>query len=224
MAAMASQPAMSSPRITIGTVGDHSRRNTLLLWIPACVVGAAVGAMVAGEIRTLGLSMNSSAAFDALRYLATIVSAALAATAQWWVLQRGRLDAYWWVPGTVVAQLLANVLVLPSVLKLFVPLNPVHSFNPSLADTMIAGGVALAAGGLLVGTAQTLVLRMSSGHGAWLWVPATMVGGALAGSATSALSLHFLVLTPLLAVGVAAATGSLLIAACQLVVLSRLVR
>lgn len=224
MAAMASQPAMNGPRITIAAVRGNSRRDTLLLWIPASVVGAAVGAMVAGEIRTIGVSTNSATAFEALRYLATIVSAALAASAQWWVLRRARLDVYWWVAGTVAAQLVASILVIPSVLKLFAPQALAQPFNRSLVATMLTGAAALAAGGLLVGTAQTLILRISSGRTAWVWVPATVVGGALAGSVTSALSMELLVLPPLIAVGVAAATGSLLVAASQLVILARLVR
>ena len=225
MAAMASQPAMSSgPRITIGSVRGNGRGNTLLLWIPVSVVGAAVGAMVGGEIRTLGLSMNSNGTFEALRYLATIVSAVVAASAQWWVLQRARLDVYWWVPGTVAAGLLENILVIPSVLKLFYPQHPHQSFNPSLAESMIVGAAALAAGGLLVGTVQTVILRASFRRDAWLWVPATVLGGALAGSVTTAVSSHFFVLAPLVAVGLAAATGAVLIAGCQVIVLARLLR
>ncbi|HEY9288781.1 MAG TPA: hypothetical protein VIT43_12250 [Candidatus Dormibacteraeota bacterium] len=221
---MASQPAMSSPRITIGRIHGNSRGNALLLWVPACVAGAAVGAIVAAEVRTLGASTNSNATIEALRYLATIASAAIAAAAQWWVLRRARLDAYWWVPGTVAAQLLATILLIPSVLRLFLPVSTFQSFNPSLAQAMVIGGVALAAGGLLVGGAQAFILRKSVGRSAWLWVPASMVGGALAGSVTSALSSHFLMLAPLVAVGLAAATGSVLVAASQLVVLIRLVR
>lgn len=224
MAPMASQPAMSGPKITIGRAPRNFRRETLLLWIPASVVGAAVGAMVAFEIRSAGASMNSNAAQEALRYVATIASAGLAAAAQWWVLQRARVDAYWWLPGTVAAQLLASILVIPSALNLFIPVSPFSPFHPSLAQVMIASGAALAAGDLVVGGAQALILRASVGRVAWLWVPATVVGGALAGAATTGLSSHLLALTPLVAVSLAAATGSLLVAVCQLAVLPRLLR
>ena len=129
---MASQPAMSSPRITIGTVPRDPRWSTLLLWVPASVLGAAAGALVAYEIRSWGGSVSG------LRYVATIASVGVVAAAQWWILQREQLDAYWWVPGTVAAQLLASILVVPSVLNLFVPTAPFQSFNPSLAEAMIA--------------------------------------------------------------------------------------
>lgn len=224
MAAMASQPELSRPQITIGRVRQSSRGTTLLLWVPASVVGAVAGSLVAFEIRSWGVSLNLDAALEALRYVATIASVGLAAAAQWWVLQRGRLDAYWWVPGTVAGQLLASILIVPTVLRLFLPAPPFQSFNPSPEQTMIAGGAALAAGGVLVGGAQTLILRVSAGRAAWLWVPATALGGALAGSVSSALSIHFVALPVLVAICLGAALGALLVSSSQLVALSRLVR
>ena len=224
MAAMASQPAMNSPRITIGTVRGNPRQTTLLLWVPASVVGAALGALLAFEIAGFGAWTNSNFDQAGIRYLATIASVALVAGAQWWVLRRARLDAYWWVPGTVAAQLLASILIIPTVLKLFLPTTPFQPFNPSLAQTMVAGGVALGAAGVLVGAAQALILRASAGDGAWWWILGTVVGEALAGSMTSAVSIHVLVLPIFVAVIAGAALGTLLISSSQLVVLIRLLR
>src|SRR5438128_1348926 len=78
--------------------------------------------------------------------------------------------------------------------------------------------------GAVVGTAQALILRESGGNIAWAWIPATLVGGALAGALTTALSAQLFGLPPIATVSLVAAAGALLSAASQAPVFLRLVR
>lgn len=182
------------------------------------MIGATLGALAAWRVRAL-LSVPAPAlVVQAVRDLATILSATVAAGAQWLFLRRFRLDVYWWVPATVSASVVAALLVIPSVLG--AATGPTGSVNPGIA--VIAGGVALAAAGLVIGTAQALVLRISSGNMAWAWVPATVVGGALAGTLTSALSSQLFGPPVFLSLSLIAGVGGLLIAVSQAPVLSRL--
>ena len=146
----------------------------------------------------------------------------MAAGAQWFVLRRYRLEVYWWIPASVAARLAAVMVVIPSVLGLFVP--PTGTGPITLATAVISGAAALAAAGLVVGTAQAFVLRESGGNIAWAWIPATIVGGALAGALTTALSAQLFGLAPIATIALVAAAGALLSAASQAPVFLRLVR
>ena len=151
-------------------------------WVVVSVIGGVLGALVAWRVRALLTVPAPAFVGDVLRYIATIVSATIAAGAQWLLLRRYRLDVYWWVPATVIAELLTAIVVIPSVLRHAV--DPLASVQPS--DPVIAGGAALAAAGLVIGAAQAIVLRASVGDKAWFWVPVTAIGGGLAGAPRSA--------------------------------------
>ena len=183
------------------------------------VIGAVLGALVAWRVRALLTVPAPTLVVDLLRYLATILSAAIAAGAQWFLLRRYRLDVYWWVPATLLAVLLTAIIVIPSVLRHAV--DALTSVHPS--DTVTAGGAALAAAGLVIGAAQAIVLRNSVGNRAWAWIPATAVGGGLAGALTSALSSQLFGLPTFAFISLLAAVGALLISATQAAVLHRLV-
>jgi hypothetical protein len=188
------------------------------LWIAGTVVGAAIAALVGWQVREI---MASVPAFDAhsARYAATVVQSLVAAGAQWLVWRHYRFELDWWVPATVAANLLNAVVVIPSVLHLADGTGVI-----SLTTAMISGGSALATAGLVVGTAQALVLRGRARNVAWAWIPATMIGGALAGALTTALSAQFLGLPTFAAISLASATGALLIAASQAPVFLRVLR
>jgi hypothetical protein len=155
---------------------------------------------------------------DALRDVATFVSATIAAVAQWLLLRRYRLYVYWWVPATVTASVLAVLFVIPSMLSHTLP--PAGSIDPGA--NAIAGGLAVGAAGLVIGTAQALVIRASSGNIAWAWIPATVVGGGMAGALTSAMSSQLFGLPPFVTLSLLAAVGGLLISVSQAPVLYRL--
>jgi uncharacterized protein (DUF1501 family) len=135
------------------------------------------------------------------------------------VWRRYRFELDWWVPATVAASLLDAVVVIPSVLHLA---DGTGVISPATA--MIAGASALAAAGLVIGAAQALVLRGSARNIAWAWIPATIIGGALAGALTTALSAQFLGLPPFATISLVAATGALLTSASQAPVFLRLLR
>ena len=190
------------------------------LWIAVTVIGAVIGALAAWQLRRLAIG-GSPSLLDALRYVATVLDAVVASGAQWYVLRRYRLEVYWWVPATVTARLVAVIVVIPSVIGLFV--HPA-STNITLTTAVISGAAALAATGFVVGVAQAIVLRSSAGNIAWAWVPATIVGGAMAGAATSAISAQLFGLQYVVILSVITATGALLTAASQAPVLLRLLR
>ena len=185
------------------------------------MIGAVVGALAAWQVRELAVAAPPSLA-DAFRYVATVLDGVIAAGAQWFVLRRYRLEVYWWIPASVAARLAAVMVVIPSVLGLFVP--PAGAGPIALATAVISGAAALAAAGLVVGTAQASVLRESGGNIAWAWIPATIVGGALAGALTTALSAQLFGLAPIATIALVAAAGALLSAASQAPVFLRLVR
>jgi len=219
MASMALPDAsMTVPPIAIGR---KTQRLAWALWIAFTVIGAVVGALAAWQVRELAVSGPASLV-DAVRYVATVLDAVVAAGAQWYVLRRYRLDVYWWVPATVTARLAAAIVVIPSVLGLFVP--PAGNGPITLATAVTSGAAALAAAGLVIGTAQALVLRSSGGNIAWAWIPATVAGGALAGALTTALSAQLFGLLPIATIALVAAAGALLSAASQAPVLLRVLR
>lgn len=197
-----------------------SPRMAWAAWIIVTILGAIAGALVAWQFRRLAIGGSASNA-DTFRYVATILDAAVASGAQWYLLKRYHLDVYWWVPATVTARLVSVIVVNPSVVHLFV--RPGDT-SLTLTTAIISGTAALAATGLVVGVVQAVVLRTSGGNIAWAWVPATIVGGALAGAATSAISLQLFGLTYVVFLSVLTATGALLTAASQAPVLLRLLR
>jgi len=147
------------------------------------VIGGVLGALVAWRLRALLTDPARTFVVDVLRFIATIISAAIAAGAQWLLLRRYRLS-----------------------------------------DPVIAGGAALAGAGLVIGAAQAIVLRASVGSTAWVWVPATVIGGGLAGALTSALSSQLIGFSMFAFISLLAAVGALLISACQAPVVARLLR
>src|SRR3989442_12276740 len=186
---------MSGPPITIGR---KSQRLAWARWIAVTVIGAVVGALAAWQVGELAVSGPASLV-DAVRYVATVLDAVVAAGGKWYVLRRYRLDVYWWVPATVTARLAAAIVVIPSVLGLFVP--PAGNGPITLATAVTSGAAALAAAGLVIGTAQALVLRGSGGNIAWAWIPATIAGGALAGALTTPPSAPLFGFPPLATLG-----------------------
>jgi hypothetical protein len=217
MAAMAT-PA---PQVSLPVVRVDSPRLSWVLWICVSVLGAVLGALVAWQIRSL-VQRGPAITHQDLAYVATVISALLAAGFQWLLLRRYKLDVAWWVPAVVVGNLVNAMVVIPSVLQLFVVSTQI---GPTpMATAVIAGAAALGAAGLVVGTAQALVLRPSAGNTAWMWIPATAVGGALAGAIATALSTQLFDLTAFTTISVVAAVGTLLTAACQAPVFLRIIR
>ena len=205
----------------VGVRGPE-RRLVWALWIIVSVVGAALGAIPAWEIRSRAFVAPILEQQLAV-YAATVVSAFITAGAQWLVLRKSRVDAFWWVPATVAANLLAAVIVVPAIVT--VALRGVSPINSNTA--VIFGTITLATWGLVVGTAQTLVFRKTVGNRAWLWLTATLPGYALAGAVTSALSpAEFDAVIryglPIFAiVSLSNAIGALLTSACQAPILAR---
>jgi hypothetical protein len=94
----------------------------------------------------------------------------------------------------------------------------------TIGVAITSGAIALATAGLVVGVGQAAVLRVSAGGVALLWIPATVLGGALAGALTTALAAQLFGLPALVTIGLVAATGSLMNAAAQAPVLLRVIR
>ena len=218
MAAMAT-PKRATRQPVIELRGP-SQRATWALWIIVTVIGAVVGALAAWQVRQAALSGGNSF-LEASRYLATVLDTVIASGAQWYLLKRYHLEVYWWVPATVSATLVAYIVVIPSVLHSFIPAGETHI---TLATAVIGGAAALAATGLVVGAAQSVVLRSSGGNMAYAWIPATIVGGGLAGALTSAMSAQLFGLAPIATISLLAAVSALLTAASQAPVLLRLLR
>jgi hypothetical protein len=216
MAVMAASQPLSDERPVI-SVRSRGTTGAWLLWIGACVVAAVVGAVTAGEIRSL---LPEAVTKDGA-YLATVINVLILSGVQWLVLRRYRLDADWWVPATVAANLVTAIVVIPTMLNLFAPTTG-HPMTIGMA--IASGAITLATAGLIVGVAQAVVLRLSAGGVALLWIPATVLGGALAGALTTALAAQLFGLPALVTIGLVAATGSLMNAAAQAPVLLRVIR
>jgi hypothetical protein len=218
MAAMATpKRAMRQPVIELR---GPSQRVTWALWIIVTVIGAVVGALAAWQVRQAALSGGNSF-LEASRYLATVLEVVVGSGAQWYVLKRYHLEVYWWVPATVSARLLAAIVVIPSVAHVFVPPG---GTDITMATAILSGAAALAAAGFVVGAAQSVVLRTSGGNIAFAWIPATIVGGGLAGALTTAMSAQLFGLQPIATITLLATVGALLTAASQAPVLLRLLR
>jgi hypothetical protein len=181
-----------------------------------------VGAVAAGEIRIV-LTANPGLLPKDVVYVATVVNVLILAGAQWLLFRRQPLEVGWWIPATVAANLATAIVVIPTVLRL---VEPAPGALITEASAVVGGAAALAAAGLVVGFAQAFVLRLAGGREALLWMPATVLGGALTGALTTALSTQFfnLRLPGLIALGLLTAIGSLMTAAAQAPILARLVR
>ncbi len=213
------KPAMISPIVSV------RRRHAGAAWLPWIVfstVGAVGGALVAWQIRSL-IQGGSGVVQQDLVYLATVISVMISSGVQWLVLRRYRLDAFWWVPATVAANLVTATFVVPAVFNLlFLP--SLSSPASSMLAAMLAGATALAASGLVVGAAQSFVLRASGGNIAFLWIPATMLGGSLTGASTTALSSQLLGMPAFATISLVAAAGAFLVSASQAAILVRILR
>lgn len=194
-------------------VRQRGWRMAWLLWVVVSVIGAVIAALIGWQIRTL-------VAGD-FTYGATVVSAVIAAGSQWLILRRYRVDAYWWVPATIVADLVNVIVVEPSVLNRFIA---APDTTMSTATIVFGGALTLAAGGLVVGIAQAFVLRPVSGNVAWAWIPATIVGGGLAGALTTGLAGDLFAFPYPLALSAITGIGALLTAASQVPVFLRVLR
>jgi hypothetical protein len=207
MAAMGSpEPAMRQHLVEIR---GPNQRMAWALWILVSVIGAVVAALIAWQVRSLFLG-GPAFSSEGARYAGTVVEALVAGGAQWLVWRHYRFAVDWWVPVTVAANLLNGIIVIPSVLHLAVGAGTI-----SPTASMVAGATTLAAAGLVVGTAQALVLRDPAGNKAWAWVPATIIGGALAGAITITVSVHLFGLPYVVFLSVITALGAVLTAASQ---------
>lgn len=207
MAAMGTpEQALRRPVIEIR---GSNQRMAWVLWIVVSVIGAVVAALIAWQVRTLFLAGPAFSSQGA-RYAGTVVEALVAGGAQWLVWRHYRLAVDWWVPVTVAANLLNAIIVIPSVLRI-----AVGAGTSGPTASMVAGATVLAAAGLVVGTAQALVLRGPAGNTAWAWVPATIIGGAFAGAITITVSAHLFGLPYVVFLGVITALGVVLTAASQ---------
>ena len=215
-------PAASKPVLRIRRRGN---RTAWLLWIVVSVLCATLGAVVGWQIRWLFLR-NPATTQLLIAYVATVASALLVSGAQWLLFRHYRRDVYWWVPATVAGNLAAAAIIVPGVTSLAFA----KGISPLNADTALFYGLlALATSGLVVGTAQALVLRTFAGNLAWAWVPATILGSGLAGAITTGLSSQLVSMTwfwdhPLVLIALASAVGGLLVSASQAPVFSRLLR
>ena len=135
MASMATaQPLTSGPFVSIG---PRRRRMAWLLWIGVSVVGSVAGALAAWQARSLYEVGPAFRHLD-MGYIATVINALIFSGGQWFVLQRYRLDAYWWVPATVAADLLTAIIVIPTILNLFVPPSgTVITFATQPSDALV---------------------------------------------------------------------------------------
>lgn len=206
-----------------GPVVDIAPRKTRRAWLPwilFSVLGAILGALAAWQLRSL-IRGGPDVFQQDLPYAATVLSVLIASGFQWYVLRRHRIDAYWWVPATIGANLVTVTFVVPPIFNFFYSQSPM---TPPMGIVILGAAAALAASGLLIGFAQSLVLRSSAPKTAWLWIPATMLGGALAGALTTALSAQLLGLPTFATISLVAGTSALLTAAGQAPVLARILR
>src|SRR5579864_4206112 len=213
MAAMVSPEPAAVHSIT---VGPARRQPVAPFWIAVSVIAAVVGSLAAWQIRSLGQASGG----QEFAFLATIVSAIIASGGQWLLLRRGRLDVYWWVPATVAADLIAAVVIAPSMLNLLISRSTV----PSTGTAIFVGAMVLGVSGLVVGVAQALVLRRNTGQLAWIWIIATVLGGSLSGVFSTAFSSSLLTLPGIVAISVASALSSFLTSASQTPILARMLR
>jgi len=220
-----SQPAPTHSTLVIGRLGG---RRAWLLWITVTVVAALLAAMISWQIRRPFDFSQSSDTRQWLTFVATVVGALIISGGQWLVLRHYRIDAYWWIPATVIAGVAATLIVVPQVIGLVLGLGLIRYDRPS--NALALGALSLATSGVIGGTVQAFILRRSGGNIAWVWIPATVLGGILAAVLTSALSAALTHATlpvgfPLAAlIGLFGAVSGLASSACQALVLVRVLR
>jgi hypothetical protein len=174
-----------SPSVPAITIHERSRRLAWALWIIASIGASILGALAAWQIQSLDRTRSQSSQ-ELFSFATAVVSALILSGGQWLVLRHYRLDAYWWIPVTVAASVAEALLLGPAVMSLAVGTGILRAAS---ADTLLSYTVvALATSGLVVGGAQAIVLRSARSTFAWAWIPATILGGAAAGVATTALS------------------------------------
>ena len=219
-----SQPAPTQSTLVIGRVGH---RRAWLLWISVTVVAALLAAMITWQIRRPFDFSQSSDTQQWLTFVATVVGGLIIAGGQWLVLRRYRIDAYWWIPATITAGVVATLIVVPQVIGLAVGAGLMRYRS---SDGLAFGALSLATSGLVTGTAQGFLLRRSGGNIAWVWIPSTVLGGVLAAILTSTLStalshVGLPVGIPVVAlIGLFGAVSGLASSACQAPVVARIVR
>lgn len=216
-----SQPWMSP----VTAIRRPDRRLAWMLWIGVTVLGALIALLLQWEIRTLQAA-GSLPAPDLVVYMIAVGTGLIISTGQWLVLRHYNVDAYWWIPASIAANVVAALFVVPLVMVVAIGAGIL------LVPTDVArfGILSAGASSLTVGTAQALVLRGGWGNLAWLWIPVTVVGAVLAAGVTNLLS------PPLIdaiarhgfpvagAVGLLGATAALLGSACQAPILMRFLR
>src|SRR5438876_11003597 len=139
--------AMATPEQAIRPVAEvrgSNRRLAWAVWIVGTVVGAAMGALAAWQVRTLATQLD-------VAYAATVVSVLISSGVQWFLFRRYRVDAYWWVPAPVAARVITAIVVIPTVLNVFAPPSG-DLISPGTA--MVGSAAALATAGLAAGTAR----------------------------------------------------------------------
>jgi len=220
-----SQPSMS-PLITI------RRRDgwqVAFLWVGVTVVGAALASLVAWRLRALDPAgpvwVQQVVAFAVAAETQLIIS-----TAQWLLLRTRKVNARWWVPLSVAANVTAAFVIIPPIIGLALAAGMIQPVTADGARSF--GTLSLALSGLVVGIAQMFVWRSAAGKAtwAWVWVPSTVIGAVLAGAVTYGLFLQLFgtflrlgLLVPGL-IGLLAAVGAFLSSACQAPVVARLLR
>lgn len=218
----AAQPPIS-PVISIGQRG---RRLAWLLWICVTVLGAVIASLIAWQLRSM--NPHSVSAQQLVAFIVAVETELLISTGQWLVLRRYRVEADWWIPASVVANVAAAFIVAPTIISLAIATG---GLRPVTTDAGLSYAILSAAvSGLVIGTAQALVVRRSGAQLVWTWIPATMIGGVMAVVVINASSpplidaiigrgLPFSLLIALLT-----AVGAFLGSACQTPILLRLVR
>jgi hypothetical protein len=216
------QPSMSP----VITAGHHGPRLTWLLWIGVTVLGAVIASLLAWRLRSLNPHSLSAQQFVA--FIVAVETALLISAGQWLVLRRFKLDAYWWIPASVGADVVAAFIIVPPIISLALATGIIRQIN--IDGGLSFGILSAAASGLVIATAQALVLRGSAGKLVWAWIPATMVGGVLAVMVTNALWVPLIdaIIGAGLPVGgligLLAAVGAVVASACQSPLIARLLR
>src|ERR1700724_1941152 len=108
----AAQPPIS-PVISIGPRG---RRLAWLLWICVTVLGAVIASLIAWQLRSM--NPHSVSAQQLVAFIVAVETELLISTGQWLVLRRYRVEADWWIPASVAANVAAAFIVAPPIISL----------------------------------------------------------------------------------------------------------
>jgi hypothetical protein len=219
---MATAEPSTSPVITISRPG---RRLAWLLWICVTILGAVIASMVAWWLRSL-YPRGPISVQELVAFIIAIETELLIATGQWLVLRRYQVPARWWIPASVAANVAAAFIIVPPIIGVAVAMGGIR---PITVDGGLSYGMLSAvASGIVIGTAQALVLRGSGRKLMVAWIAATVLGGVLATVVTNALAWPLFDASarlPILGmIGLLVAVGALAASACQTPVLVRLLR